>query len=353
MDIQRIREEKALDAVILSAEEEILAASGIYAPKSVLVADEQGFLLIGPEGQEAPEGVRLREYTPAGFEKVEIAKENLWSAVRESVVGWKRIGGSKYTCPAVLFTDMGPGVTFTDLSGQIREAMMCKPEFFWDRYEQVKNLNVLAYERIRTGIRSGCTEQELHNAIKEVYTTHTGGQVLYTGDFISGLRTCGIEGPATGKVIEKGETVIVDALVAYEGVYCDTTRSYFCSEPSAQQRKAYEALVRMHEEVRPMLRPGTRAGDIYTYVNRRLKEEGYEGLVHHAGHGVGYQWYEAPYFIESCDMILKEDMLVALEPGIYLPEKFGLRLENNYRVTENGGTDMLGYTMRMEDFIID
>ena len=51
-------------------------------------------------------------------------------------------------------------------------------------------------------------------------------------------------------------------------------------------------------------------------------------------------------------MFMRENMLVALEPGVYLPGKFGLRVENNYRVTKDGGVDVFGYTTRLEDFII-
>ena len=57
--------------------------------------------------------------------------------------------------------------------------------------------------------------------------------------------------------------------------------------------------------------------------------------------------------MEDSQAVLEEDMLVAFEPGIYIPGKFGMRLENNYRVTKDGGIDVFGYTKEMEDFIID
>ncbi len=225
-------------------------------------------------------------------------------------------------------------------------------EQFYEQYARVKELNVKAYDRIRKEIHAGCTEKELYDKVIDTYLSNTNGQAEYQGDFISGKRSCEIEGPATDKVIEKGDTIIVDALCAYEGVHCDTTRSYFCGEPDEEQKKAYLTLCKLLEETKDMLRPGTVAGDIFRYVDQRLKEEGYEGLVHHAGHGLGYSWYEEPYFIAESETVLEENMLVALEPGVYLPGKFGLRVENNYRVTKDGGVDVFGYTTRLEDFII-
>ena len=223
----------------------------------------------------------------------------------------------------------------------------------FEQYAEVKELNVKAYNRIRKEIHSGCTEKELYDKVVDTYLSSTDGKALYQGDYISGKRTCDIEGPATDKVIEKGDTIIVDALCAYDGVYCDTTRTFICGEPTEEQKKVYMLLCRLLEETSKMLRPGTKAADVFRYVDSRIKEEGYEaGLMHHAGHGLGHSWYEQPYLIEENEMVLEEDMLIAIEPGIYLPGKFGMRIENNYRVTKDGGVDVFGYTTRMEDFII-
>lgn len=395
MDIQKIRELRQLDVVLLFGTEEILAAADVYAPKSCLVADEQGLALICPEGQEGKVGLQQLEYAEFGFERVEHARKNLWQLVKSRIAGKKRIGYNKYSCPVALLeeSNFGAGKFFLgnvvvsndavcnsttsndsvcntavsndavcnivnnisgyiDISEQIAESMLCKTPQFFEKYAAVKELNVMAYDRIRREIHSGCTEQELYTAVKETYVANSEGQVFYTGDFLAGKRTCKIAGPATDRKISKGDTIIVDALCACEGIYCDTTRTYFCGEPTKEQIRAYEILCALHEETRTLLRPGTVAGDIYRYVNRRLKEEGVGRLVHHAGHGLGYSWYEEPYFIEDCKTVLKEDMFVAIEPGIYLPGQFGMRLENNYRVTKNGGADVFCYKQRIEDFII-
>lgn len=234
-----------------------------------------------------------------------------------------------------------------------RRTLMDKPDAgVFERYKTVRDLNIKAYDRIRREIRPGNTEKDLYDAVIDVYLSNTDGQAGYAGDYISGKRTCGIEGPATDKVLEYGDTVIVDALCSFNGAFCDTTRSFFCGEPSDGQKKAYAALCRALEETSRMLRPGVRACDVFFCMDGIIKEEGYAGLVHHAGHGLANSWYEQPYFIADCETVLEENMLVALEPGVYLEDKFGLRIENNFRVTENGGEDVFGYTTRLEDFII-
>ncbi|MBQ7161749.1 MAG: aminopeptidase P family protein [Clostridia bacterium] len=224
---------------------------------------------------------------------------------------------------------------------------------FWQRYARVKELNVKAYDRIRREIRAGSTEKELYDKVVDVYRSEGGEEVAYQGDFISGLRTCGIDGPATDKVIERGDTVIVDALCAVDGAWCDTTRTFFCGEPTDEQRKAYGVLLLALEETSKLLKPGVRACEIFRFMDSLLAKEGYGGLAHHAGHGLKRSWYEDPYFVAECGTVLEEDMLVALEPGIYLPGRFGMRIENNYRVTPSGGENVFGYTLKTEDFILD
>lgn len=360
MDIQRIREQHKLDAVVLFGTEEILAATGIYAPESGLVAQEQGVVLIEPESQkdetksvQEPKEVPLERifYAECGFEQVEYGKENLLRAVQNKIAGKKRTGYNRYTCPAALSEESCIRAG-KDLSVPIREAMLCKSPWFFQKYAKVKEWNIMAYNNIRKEIRPGNTEQELCRLVRETYLSQADGQVFYTGDFLSGERTSEVAGAATERAICSGDTVIVDALCSYEGVHCDTTRTYFCGDPTKEQEKAYAVLCSLQDEIRQLLYPGTVAGDVYRYADRRLREEGYGGLPHHAGHGLGYSWYEEPFFIRNCETVLKENMLVAVEPGIYISGKFGMRLENNYRITQNGGEDVFCCKQNIEDFIL-
>lgn len=230
--------------------------------------------------------------------------------------------------------------------------MNVKSEAFFEAYAAVKELNVQAYDRIRDEIRCGNTENELYETVVDTYVSNTDGKARYTGDYISGKRSCDIEGPATDKVLENGDTVIVDALVALDGVHCDTTRTFFCGEPSDKQRQVYAVLCRILEETAQRLQPGVRACDIFRFVDARIKEAGYHGLVHHAGHSLGYAWCEDPRFVAENETVLEEDMLVALEPGIYLENEFGIRIENNYRVTKQGGVNVFGYTTDIHAFVL-
>lgn len=227
-----------------------------------------------------------------------------------------------------------------------------KSDAFFAAYARVKDLNVMAYDAIRGTIRAGHTERDVYDTVVSTYLSHSDGTVAYTGDFIAGKRTCDIEGAATDAVLNTGDTVIVDALVACDGVHCDTTRTFFCGEPSAEQRAVYALLCEILETTAPLLRPGVKACEIFECVDAKIKAAGYAGLVYHAGHSLGHAWCEEPRFIAENEDVLEEDMLVALEPGIYLANQFGIRVENNYRVTAHGGVNVFGYPTDIERFIL-
>lgn len=227
-----------------------------------------------------------------------------------------------------------------------------KSEAFFKAYAEVKDLNIKAYDRIKKEIHSGDTEKELYEKVVDTYLSSTNGKAQYTGDYISGKRTCEIEGEATDKVIENGDTIIVDALVALNGIHCDTTRTFFCGEPTDEQRAVYTLLCSILEEAKELLKPNIKVCEIFRFVDKKIKEAGYGGLVHHAGHSLGYEWCENPRFIEENEDVLEENMLVTLEPGIYIANKFGIRIENNYRVTKNGGVNVFNYTTDINDFVL-
>ena len=106
------------------------------------------------------------------------------------------------------------------------------------------------------------------------------------------------------------------------------------------------------EELRRALKspqPGVTAAEVYRAVSARLEAAGCDPLPHHAGHGVGCSWYEPPYFIPGCTTPLQAGMIVTLEPGVYLRDLFGVRIENNYLIEANGCRALFGGLTELDD----
>ena len=99
-----------------------------------------------------------------------------------------------------------------------------------------------------------------------------------------------------------------------------------------------------------MLKDGTKCSDIYDFLQREIASE--YAFTHHAGHLIGDEPLIKPQFLPDSAGCLKSGMMVTLEPGIYVPDKFGIRIENNYLITDNGFERLFDYTQDINDFII-
>ena len=152
-------------------------------------------------------------------------------------------------------------------------------------------------------------------------------------------------------MIKQGECVIADLLPQVDGTWCDTTRTFFLGEPGEELRRAYAALLVALRRGEACLRPGVTGDAVFQAVDQCLREQGYPGLTHHAGHAVGPAPLVEPDFVVGCQPPIQEGMVVTLEPGLYF-ENNGMRIENNYRITAQGAENILRYTEEIEYFII-
>lgn len=187
----------------------------------------------------------------------------------------------------------------------------------------------------REAIRPGLTELDVFNIIHTAIVNEAGGSVLVMGDYASGGRS---GGPATKRVLNAGELMILDVFSIVNGYRGDYTATLSVDGKLTDQQRALDAA--LNEALaagESMLKPGSRAGDVYRAVRGKLAEHGFaEGFGHHAGHGLGLGHPEAPYFVPNSDERLVAGDVVTLEPGSYKENEYGARIEHNYMITETG-----------------
>lgn len=200
------------------------------------------------------------------------------------------------------------------------------------------------HSQMKMYLRAGMTENDAKNIAKSVIP-------YIGGDIISGTRTADIEGDATDRVMEKGEILLLDLQVKHEGEWSDLTRVYFMGQPSREQILVYKHVLSALHAGENLLKPGTRAMDIYHEMREAIGTE--FAFTHHGGHRIGEESVEEPRFVPECEDTLKEGMVVTLEPAVYLPERFGIRLENNYRITKDGFIRLDNLSLDINDYIIE
>jgi len=143
------------------------------------------------------------------------------------------------------------------------------------------------------------------------------------------------------RVISKADLVVCDFGGRYDGYYSDVTRTFVVGEPSPDQVRAH-GLVRAANQVsRAKIGPGVECQDVDRAARQVIDDAGYgERFIHRTGHGIGLEVHEHPYIVEGNRLALKPGMAFSVEPGIYLPGEFGIRIEDIVVCGEAGRDDL-------------
>ncbi|QOV47671.1 aminopeptidase P family protein [Streptomyces chromofuscus] len=142
---------------------------------------------------------------------------------------------------------------------------------------------------------------------------------------------------ASDRVIEPGDMVVLDFGGLKDGYGSDTTRSVHVGEPSAEERTVHDIVRVAQEAAVRAVRPGVPCQEIDRVARAVIEEAGYgEYFIHRTGHGIGVTTHEPPYVVEGETQPLVPGMCFSVEPGIYLPGRFGVRIEDIVTCTRDG-----------------
>ena len=170
---------------------------------------------------------------------------------------------------------------------------------------------------------------------------------------MGGARTGAIEGQPTDYVFKARDLFILDLSVKRGDVWSDTCRTFFLGEPTPRQREAYAAVLACQDEGMRTVRAGVVASSVRPPMMAVLEARGFGGMMpHHGGHLVGPEPYMKPAFEEGCGEIVEADDICTLEPGVYLPGEWGMRVENDYLVTAEGVENLFDYPRELEYFVV-
>src|SRR5207248_1035235 len=175
------------------------------------------------------------------------------------------------------------------------------------------------HKAARQIMKPGISELNVYNVVHAGIVKAAGTAVLLMGDFASGDRAAQRGGPATDRVLQAGELMIIDVFPIVNGYRADYTATLSVDGQLTDQQRALEtALQEAMVAGEGMLQGGNRAGDVFLVVQKKLVQQGFD-LVHHAGHGLGLGHPDAPYFVPNSDEIIVPGDVVTLEPGSYGP----------------------------------
>jgi D-alanyl-D-alanine dipeptidase len=137
--------------------------------------------------------------------------------------------------------------------------------------------------------------------------------------------------------------VVLDFGGLRDGYASDITRTVHVGAPTGEEREVYDVVRRAQQAAFEAVRPGVACQEIDRAARRVIADAGYgDAFVHRVGHGIGLSIHEPPYMVEGETRAIEPGMCFSVEPGIYLPGRFGVRIEDIVVATEDGGRRLNG-----------
>jgi Xaa-Pro aminopeptidase len=219
-----------------------------------------------------------------------------------------------------------------------------------DEDELVKVLH--AYELAWIGQRTvgelakqpGITEIELFSGALAAAQNANGAPIGFLADLLSGPKAAEVCCPihvASPRVVREGEPVVADIALGAHGYWGDTAETHIAGGTNEEVSQIRARLLEILAQAGSELVPGNTGAAIFDAVQRRILESFPTGeFPHHAGHGVSVSAFENPHLIPSDHTPFESWMLLAVEPGVYMPGRLGVRVENIFLVTPDGGVEL-------------
>ncbi|HLV87587.1 MAG TPA: Xaa-Pro peptidase family protein [Candidatus Sulfotelmatobacter sp.] len=206
------------------------------------------------------------------------------------------------------------------------------------------------YEAIYHALREGMTQHDIGNLIERAYE-----RVGFPGDasVMVGELTAFPHGSRTPQTIREGSIVMIDDGCTVEDYQSDITRTFVLGKPSDKMKRVFDTVHRAQSAALAAARPGIECGAIDDAARKVVTQAGYgpdyKYFTHRLGHGLGMDGHEWPYLVRGNRAKLGANVTTSNEPGIYLKGEFGIRLEDDMHVTEDGAELFTPQSPSLED----
>ncbi|MER5596477.1 aminopeptidase P family protein [Streptomyces sp. NPDC002265] len=203
------------------------------------------------------------------------------------------------------------------------------------------------FEEIRDVRFAGRRESDVAADLAGLLRRHGHSQVDFT-IVASGPNGANPHHEVGDRVIERGDMVVLDFGGLKDGYGSDTSRTVHVGEPTDEERTVHDLVRAAQEAGVRAVRPGVACQEVDRAARKVIEDAGYGPyFIHRTGHGIGVTTHEPPYMIEGEEQPLVPGMCFSVEPGIYLPGRFGVRIEDIVTVTEDGGRRLNDTTREM------
>ena len=212
-----------------------------------------------------------------------------------------------------------------------------KDETEIDKIQKAQQITEKAYNEVLNFLKAGVSEKEIAARLEFLMKMNGAENISFDLITVTGKKTSLPHGVPSDDVVKEGDFFTFDIGAVYEGYHSDTTRTIAIGYATDEMQEIYSIVLKAQLAALEKIKSGVLCREIDKTARDIIDNAGYGKFFGHStGHGVGLDIHEAPNVSPKSDIKLEKGMIITDEPGIYLPEKFGVRIEDMVCVTEEG-----------------
>ncbi len=305
-------------------------------------SDDAGVLVITHKGATLIIDGRYFELSEKQATVPVLLQENLYEQIKDLLADCKRVAvQSGITLAQFEFMKtkldgikLAPCET---VDKTLREMARIKTDDELNAIIKAQRIAELAFDHILGFIKEGVTDIEIAAELEYVMRKNGAEAMSFDTIAVSGANSSVPHGVPTAKKVAAGDFVTMDFGAVVNGCHSDMTRTIAVGFATDKMKQVYNTVLSAQIKALDGIKAGVPCSQIDRLARDVISAAGYgEYFTHSTGHGVGYEIHEAPNLSQKSEQILKVGDVVTVEPGVYLPAEFGVRIEDMAFVTENG-----------------
>ena len=347
--LRKILELIKADACIVKSEDSRRYLTGISTSEGIVVVTKAGnrYFLVDQRYEE----FATRQLSSQGFTVRTVGQRSEYAMFINEIIQADKIKVALLESNAISHEDYlelenALYAKVLPLKTQLDKLRMAKDLEEVENIKTAQRINEKSFEELLTYIKPGMSEKQVQAKLVQLMLENGSDLAKFHICCVSGANSSLVHGSATDKRIEKGENLVLEFGAVYNGYRSDMARTIVVGKASEDFKKAYRVVQNACVIGQRYIRKGISGRDADNEIREYIEENGYRNYFRHAlGHGIGIGMFEAPYLSQDSKDILTAGNVVTLEPGIYIPGKFGIRIEDLLYIS-NMGTENLTKTTR-------
>lgn len=301
-----------------------------------------GFLLLTPKQKylftDSRYILRAQKTIKKDFKVIEFSKENWQATLKKHRLQTLGAEDSNLTVSQYKqFKKISPRVRFTDISGQIeaqREIKSAREIVLIKKSQAINEKTFLEVQKIikkHLGLfsRKHLSEKDIAWKIRELGYKFGAEELSFDPIVGFGDNSAIVHHAPTDRKLRKGDLILIDMGMKYQGYCSDMTRMIFTAKPTKKQQEVYNLVLQAQENGLKKIKAGLSGAEADALSRDLIDQAGYKEFYSHSGgHGIGLDIHETPNLSAKYPKPLQANSIITVEPGIYLPGQFGIRLED-------------------------